>query len=89
MRAAPVSACRTGADARPAWEELGRLLGDQREAYLHCQLFLQSSIGNGSEWKKLDERLKKYVRDLPGAVDDNDIFARLVHRLEHCIKTSR
>lgn len=100
-RDAFLDALRTDADARPAWEELGRLLGKQREAYLHCQIFLRSCIWNGSEWKKLDERrkkaewkelderLKKYVRDLPDAAGDNDIFAGLAYRLYECIKTSK
>ena len=70
--------------ALSAWEELGRLLGEQREAYLHCQIFRRSSKYD-AEWAELDARLEKLVGDLPRAVNDGD-FARLANRLREILE---
>ena len=57
--------------ALSAWEELGRLLGEQREAYLHCQIFRRASKYD-AKWAELDARLEKLVGDLSRAKDSKD-----------------
>ena len=72
-RDAFLDALLANADERAlsAWEELGRLLGEQREAYLHCQIFRRASKYD-AKWAELDAWLEKLVGDLSRAKDSKD-----------------
>lgn len=74
-------------DWREAWEKLGILLGEQREAYLHYQICMKSCMWKDREWTEFNDRINTLLKRLIDVSEDNYMWYG--DSLRTCIMTSK